>query len=103
MMLDPLAEVRIRVFVPVDVGRCQFVMDILRHGERGKREKDPDDPQDESSPQQGKNGGVVQCRCHEQGDRIPEMVRLISLWKPIRNKPILATLSTGMDFRRSIR
>jgi hypothetical protein len=45
----------------------------------------------------------VQCRCHEQGDRIPEMVRLISLWKPIRNKPILATLSTGMDFRRSIR
>ena len=29
MMLDPLAEIRIGVFVPIRIGRSQFMMDIL--------------------------------------------------------------------------
>lgn len=34
VMLDPLAEVGIRVFVTVMVCRGQFMMDILRNGKR---------------------------------------------------------------------
>jgi len=41
-MLHPLAEVGIGMFVPVVVSRCQFVMDILRHGEWGNREQEED-------------------------------------------------------------
>jgi hypothetical protein len=41
-MLHPLAEVGIGMFVPIVVRRRQFVMDILRHGERGNREQEED-------------------------------------------------------------
>lgn len=34
MMLDPLAEVGVGVFVPIVVGGCQLMMNILRHSKR---------------------------------------------------------------------
>ena len=36
MVLDPLAEVSVAVFMAVCIGRCQFVVDILGDGERGQ-------------------------------------------------------------------
>jgi hypothetical protein len=39
MMLDPLAEVGVGVFVPIVVGSRQLVMDILRHGKRRNGEQ----------------------------------------------------------------
>jgi hypothetical protein len=39
MMFYPLAEVGIGVFMPIMVGSCQLVMDILRHGKRRNSEQ----------------------------------------------------------------
>ena len=39
MVLDPLAEVGIGMLVPIVVGSCQLVMDILSHGKRGNGEQ----------------------------------------------------------------
>ena len=36
MVLNPLAQVGIRMLVPIVVGRRQLVMDILRHSKRRK-------------------------------------------------------------------
>jgi len=47
MMLYPLAEVCLGMFMPIVVSRRQFVMDVLRHrkGCNGKQEEDkPDRP-----------------------------------------------------------
>ncbi len=43
MMLNPLAEVGIGMFVPIVVSRRQLVMDILRHGKgrNGEQQKRP--------------------------------------------------------------
>lgn len=45
MVLDPLAEVGIGVFVPVVIGRRQFVVHILSNGKRSQPEQDDDHPQ----------------------------------------------------------
>jgi hypothetical protein len=42
MVLYPLTEVGIGVFVPIMVGRCQLVMDILCDGEGGNGEQKKD-------------------------------------------------------------
>ncbi len=52
MMLDPLAEIRIRVLMPVRVSRGQFMVDILRDGKRRQPEEDADHPQDKAGLQQ---------------------------------------------------
>ena len=45
VMLHPLAEVGVGVFVPIVVSRRQLVMDILCHGKRrnGKQQEDKAD------------------------------------------------------------
>ena len=45
MVLDPLAEVGIGVFVPIRIGGSQFVVDILSHRKRSKREEDENQAQ----------------------------------------------------------
>jgi hypothetical protein len=45
MVLDPLAEVSIAVFMAVCIGRCQFVMDVLGDGERGQCQKEENQAQ----------------------------------------------------------
>ena len=40
MVLDPLAEVSVAVFMAVCIGRCQFVVDIQSDGERGQRQQE---------------------------------------------------------------
>lgn len=52
MVLDPLTEVGIRVFVAVMVGRCQFVMHILRDGERSQPEQNNDHSQGDDLTEQ---------------------------------------------------
>ena len=42
MVLYPLTEVGIGMFVPIVVSRRQLVMDILRHGERSNGEQQED-------------------------------------------------------------
>ena len=39
VMLYPLAEVGVRVLVPIVVSRGQLVVDILRHGKRSNGEQ----------------------------------------------------------------
>ncbi len=41
-MLDPLAEVGVRMLMPIVVSRRQFVMNILRHCKRRKGEQQQD-------------------------------------------------------------
>ena len=43
VMLDPLTEVGIGVLVPVVIGRGQFVVHVLRDGERGDRQQQQDE------------------------------------------------------------
>lgn len=45
MVLNPLAEVRVRVLVSIGVGCRQLVMDILGHSEGRKGEKGADEAQ----------------------------------------------------------
>jgi len=45
MVLNPLAEVGIRVFVPIRIGGSQFVVDILSHRKRSEREEDENQAQ----------------------------------------------------------
>lgn len=52
MVLHPLAEVLIGVLVTIVVGSSQLVVDILRHGERGKPKEDTDHPQGHSPTEQ---------------------------------------------------
>jgi ribosomal 50S subunit-recycling heat shock protein len=52
MMLYPLAEVGIGVLVTIVVRSSQFVMDILRHGQRRKPKEDTDHPQSHSRTEQ---------------------------------------------------
>lgn len=40
MVLDPLAEVGIRMLVAIVIGGRQLVVDILRDGKRGQPEQD---------------------------------------------------------------
>jgi hypothetical protein len=40
MVLDPLAEVSITVFMAVCISRRQFVVDILSHRKRGQRQEE---------------------------------------------------------------
>ncbi len=40
MVLDPLADVGIGMFVPIVVSRRQLVMDILRHSKRRNGEQE---------------------------------------------------------------
>jgi hypothetical protein len=54
MMLHPLAEVGIGMFVPIMVGRCQLVMDILCDGEGGNGEQKKDQADRHCA---AKNGG----------------------------------------------
>lgn len=103
MVLDPLTKVCVRVLMPVSVRRRQFVMDILRDGERGKRKQDRDDPQDASGPQQGEKRSFCQSESHEYYDIVTETKPSHPSRNPIRNKPFQARLSTGLDFRRAIR
>jgi hypothetical protein len=42
VVLHPLAEVGIGMFVPIMVSRRQLVMDILRHGKRRNSEQQED-------------------------------------------------------------
>jgi hypothetical protein len=54
MVLDPLTEVGIGVFVAVVIGRRQLVVHILRDGERGQSKQDDDHPQgDDATEQRG--------------------------------------------------
>jgi hypothetical protein len=43
VMLQPLAEVGVRVLVPIVVSRRQLVMDILRHSKRRNGEQKQDE------------------------------------------------------------
>jgi hypothetical protein len=45
MVLNPLTEVGIGVFMPVVISRRQLVVHILRDGERSQPEQDDDHPQ----------------------------------------------------------
>ncbi|HKE62815.1 MAG TPA: hypothetical protein VKB33_10105 [Nitrospira sp.] len=45
MMLDPLAEVHIGVFVPIRVRSSQFVMDVLSHRKRGQYQQEENQAQ----------------------------------------------------------
>lgn len=54
MVLDPLTEVGIGVFMPVVVGRRQLMMDILRNGKRRQAEQNDHHPQgDDLTEQRG--------------------------------------------------
>jgi hypothetical protein len=44
MMLDPLTDIGIRMFVAIRVGRSQLVVDILGHGEWSQPQEDTDHP-----------------------------------------------------------
>ena len=45
MVLDPLAEVGIGVFMSIRIGGSQFVVDILSHRKRGQRQEDENQAQ----------------------------------------------------------
>ncbi|MEK7237309.1 MAG: hypothetical protein AAB242_11840 [Nitrospirota bacterium] len=66
MMLHPLAEVCVGVLVTIVVSRSQLVVDILRHGKRGKPKKDTDYPQYHSRTEQTKEAlGLYRQRHHD--------------------------------------
>jgi len=44
MVLDPLAEIVVGMFMAVDVRGGQFMVDILRNGKRGKHQQDVHEP-----------------------------------------------------------
>jgi hypothetical protein len=50
-VLDPLAEISVRVFVPVRIGSGQLMMDVLGNGKRRQRQQDSDQGEGESPPQ----------------------------------------------------
>lgn len=45
MMLYPLADVGVRMFMTIRISRGQLVVDILGHGERSQPKDDTDHPQ----------------------------------------------------------
>jgi ribosomal 50S subunit-recycling heat shock protein len=57
VVLHPLAEVGIGMFVPIMVSRRQLVMDILRHGKRRNSEQEEDQADRQSAP---KNAGEAE-------------------------------------------
>lgn len=48
MMLHPLTEVGVRVFVPVRISRSELMVDILSDGERSEGEQNKNQAQRES-------------------------------------------------------
>ena len=50
MVLDPLAEVGIGMFVTIVVSRRQLVMNVLRHGKRRNGEQQQDKAERHSAP-----------------------------------------------------
>ena len=52
MMLYPLTEIGIGMLMTIVVSSSQLVMDILRHGERGKPKEDADHPKCHSRREQ---------------------------------------------------
>ena len=50
MVLNPLAEVVLGVFMAVGIGGGQFVMDVLRHGKRRKDQQQGNQADGESGP-----------------------------------------------------
>lgn len=45
MVLDPLTDIGLRMFVTIRIGSGQLVVDILSHGERSQTQDDTDHPQ----------------------------------------------------------
>ncbi len=39
VMLDPLTEIVVRMFMTIRIGRRQFMVNVLRHGEGGDRQQ----------------------------------------------------------------
>ena len=64
MMLDPLAEVGIGMFMSIRVGRRQFMVDILRDSERGKSKENADDPQCHSRSEHGEQAAGLARQYH---------------------------------------
>ena len=72
MMLYPLAQVGIGVLVTIVVSSSQLVMDILRHGKRGKPKEDTDHPQSHSRTEQTNEAlGLYRQRHHDVRTRTP--------------------------------
>jgi hypothetical protein len=65
MVLDPLTEVGIGVFMPVVIGRRQLVVHILSDGERSQPEQDDDHPQRNEPAEQR-----CRLRCTEHQNRL---------------------------------
>lgn len=68
MVLDPLAEIVLGVLVAIGIGCRQFMVNVLRDSEGGESEKQTDEPQCHSGPEQvaGAMGGYVQSQ-HDGG------------------------------------
>ena len=59
VVLHPLAQIGVRVLVPVGVGGGQLMMDILGNGKRRQRQQDSDEADREPVPQPVKWGRVT--------------------------------------------
>ena len=105
MVLDPLTEVRIRMFMPVVVGSGQLMMDILRHGKRSQSDENANNPQRQSRTEQDKEALLRLTRqyCHKYLLRTGVQRWCDSEIQRPENMLIRRTLSTGMDFLPVIR
>ena len=52
MMLDPLTDVGIRMFMAIRIGSGQFMVNVLGHGKRSQPQDETDHPQGHSESEQ---------------------------------------------------
>lgn len=72
MLLYPLAEVVIRMFMPVRIGGSQFVMHILRNGERREGEQQAHKPGNDAESDNETLRNVGQFHIHRSTVAIME-------------------------------
>ena len=69
MVLDPLAEVRVRMLVSIRVGCRQLVMDVLGHSEGCKAKQGADEPQNEAGSEEGQERYSERSWYHRETNR----------------------------------
>mgnify|MGYP001297306885 FL=1 len=72
MMLNPLAEVRIRVLMPIRISCGQLMVHVQGNGKRSKHKEDTDHPQYHSHTEQTNEArGLYRQRHHDVRMRTP--------------------------------
>jgi len=72
MVLNPLAEVRVRMLVSIRVGCRQLVMDVLGHSEGRKADEDANKAQNAAVSEEGQEGCPERSWHHRKNKGLSE-------------------------------